>query len=236
MKWEFTPDEFIHLWQQTRTDRYPFPLRLRSSCHWQDDHDQLTRALADRLPTDSDRTLTSLLRLAATPAISLSLTGTRRHPLRAYSAIDGNAAVTLVQRPSPDPDLGANVIIEAGTPSLVPKVFAAVTGSAAAGRLLSHTETRESLRRLLESTPPPTHPAAALRRLLTTPRTGEGHIAAHHALRSPAPATPEYLSWFDVPADGRYTYRYNGQRFAITPCSPETLAEHLTRLCDGHSV
>ncbi|GAB4587710.1 ESX secretion-associated protein EspG [Nocardia sp. IFM 10818] len=116
MKWELTPDEFIHLWQETRTDRYPFPLRLRSSCVWQDDYAHLTRALSARHPAGADRDLTTVLHLAANPAISLSLTGTRRHPLRAYAAIDRNAAVTLVQRPSRDPGTGANIVIEAGTP------------------------------------------------------------------------------------------------------------------------
>ncbi|WP_459961173.1 ESX secretion-associated protein EspG [Nocardia sp. IFM 10818] len=110
-------------------------------------------------------------------------------------------------------------------------MFTAVAGPTPAGHLPAHTETRESLRRLLESTLPSSHPAAGLRKLLTAPRGATGHIAAHHALRSPTPAPPEYLSWFDVTADGRYTYRYNGQRFAISPCAPATLMQELTRLC-----
>lgn len=230
MNWEFTPDEFMHVWRETRTDRYPFPLRLRASTRWQDDHTHHTEELATRLPYGANPTLTTALRTAAAPAISLSLTGTRHHPLRAYAAIDAHLAITMVQRPGPTPDIGANIVIETGTPALVPKVFAAALGTTPAGRTLTRPEsvnTRE---------PEPAYPTRSpkslsaqpnsVHHLLTLPRSSQGHIEARHP-----DATPEYLSWFDIPDDGRYSYRLHHDRLHVSPCAPSDLISELTHMC-----
>ncbi|WP_067822863.1 ESX secretion-associated protein EspG [Nocardia inohanensis] len=138
MKWEFTPDEFIHLWKETGQDRYPPPLRLRSSAQWRDDHTRLTTTLNARLHRD-DPDLTAALRLSAHPDSALTLTGLRRHPLRAYAAVTNDIAVTLVQRPSTRTDTGGNIIIESGTPPLIVSVFSAVLGTAPPGTVQSAT-------------------------------------------------------------------------------------------------
>jgi len=231
VKWEFTPDEFMHIWHETGTDRYPFPLRLIASVRWEDEFDRLTSELQQRLPLGDDPDLTAALRVAAHPETSLALIGTRRRPLRAYGAIDTTVGVTLVQRPGPTLDFGANVVIEVGTPATVPRVFAAVLGDIPPGR---HPELSEDTNRLLDSfeswngTKETT--SDQIRRLLSAPRSGSGIVECIHALRnSPAP-TPERLNWFDIDGDGRYVYRHQHNEFHIAPCDHATLRHEITRM------
>ncbi|UGT45076.1 ESX secretion-associated protein EspG [Nocardia yamanashiensis] len=237
MKWEFTPDEFIHLWQETGQDRYPPPLRLRSSTRWRDDHAQLTATLNTRFPKGADPDLTAALRVSSNPDTTLTLTGIRNHPLRAYAALTNGVAVTLVQRPSPRPEIGGNMIIEAGAPPLIPSVFTAVMGAAQPGTIQPAVTPSPS-------TPKPTH-VTPTRRSITDTRTPDlarilrlahtrpsarGDIAVHRNLRTDHPAPPRYLHWFDIANDGRYTVEHRKGELRISPCSPDTLREHIIQL------
>ncbi|MFJ4651507.1 ESX secretion-associated protein EspG [Nocardia sp. NPDC088792] len=210
---EFTPDEFIHLWRETDLDRFPFPLRLRSAARYQDDHDDLCRALTARLPRGRDAGLSTALRIAAEPAISLAVTGIRDHPLRAYAAIDRGLGVVLVQRPSPDPDIGANVILAAGTPTIVPEILVALLGSSADTGAESRGYTSQTGDHLLD-----------------VPLTGHGVIEVCRHAHTRRPMPPEYLTWVDIACAGRYTYGSGGEPL-LEPCPPEVLARKLARLC-----
>lgn len=229
MKWEFTPDEFMHIWRETGADRYPFPLRLIASVRWEDEFEQLTSELEQRLPLGDDPDLTAVLRVAAGPETSLALIGTRRRPLRAYGAIDTDIGVTLVQRPGPTPDFGGNVVVEVGTPATVPRVFTAVLGDIPPGK---HSPLAEDTNRLLDSleswngTKETT--SDRIRRLLSTPRSGSGTVECIHSPRNSP--TPERLNWFDIDGDGRYLYRHQHNEFHITPCDPATLRHEITRM------
>lgn len=231
MKWEFTPDEFMHVWRETGADRYPFPLRLIASVRWEDEFARLTSELNQRLLLGDDPDLTAVLRVAAHPETSLALIGTRRRPLRAYGAIDTDIGVTLVQRPGPTSDFGGNVVIEVGTPATIPRVFTAVLGNIAPG---NHPPLAEDTNRLLDSleswngTKETT--SDRIRRLLSAPRSGSGTVECIRNTRnSPAP-TPERLNWFDVDGDGRYLYHHHYNEFHITPCDPTTLRTEITHM------
>ncbi|MFD0365791.1 ESX secretion-associated protein EspG [Nocardia sp. GCM10030253] len=235
MMWEFTSDEFMHIWRETGTDRYPFPLRLIASTRWEDEHEQLTRQLDQRLPPHGDPDLSAVLRVAADPETSLALTGTRTRPIRAYGAIDTDIGVTLVQRPGPTPDFGGNVVVEVGTAAIVPKVFTAVLGNVSPGRHRPIAEDIERLRVGLESWTGTKETAAdRICRLLRTPRSGSGTLEALHGLRGTRPSTPEYLNWFDIDGDGRYLYRRQYNEFHIVPCDRATIGREITRL--AHAV
>ncbi|MGV9415672.1 ESX secretion-associated protein EspG [Nocardia sp. NPDC003693] len=107
MSWTFTPDEFAHIWRETRHDRYPFPLHIRTATRWRSDHHHRTEALTTRFPLASDPALTAALRTATHPRITLALTMVH-HPLRAHAALSGPQAVTMVQHPTPtDADHGS---------------------------------------------------------------------------------------------------------------------------------
>ncbi|MRH92050.1 hypothetical protein GFY24_32215 [Nocardia sp. SYP-A9097] len=204
MSWHLTPDEFIHLWRETRRDRYPFPLRLRSRTRWQEDHAELTTDLARRHCADPD--LSAALRVTADPAITLALTGIRGKPLRLHATIVDSVAITLFQHPGPTPDTGANITIESGTPTLIPKIITGILGDLPAGHTPSRSESRTATD------------------ISTQPCTGHGHIEIRRNLQTRTPPTPEFLSWFDIPDDGRYLYRTTANTLAVRPCSTADLA------------
>ncbi|WP_280491061.1 ESX secretion-associated protein EspG [Nocardia asiatica] len=232
MRWEFTPDEFLYAWGQLGADRNPVPLSLRPSVAWRDEWEKIERALRQRLPVLEDPDLLPVLRTAADPDMSLLLIGKRKHPMRAYGAATANVGVTLAQRPGPEPAVGGNVVIEVGSPGLVPKVFAAVSGNQPAGR---HASMVESWDRLQD-----THSVVGLvrdessiadrmRQLLIAPRAGYGHIEIRWDHRTKRPQQ-RYLSWFDVEGDGRYTYTRRYGDFHIDPCSADEFRRSLARL------
>ena len=231
MKWEFTPDEFMHIWRETGADRYPFPLRLISSARWEDEFDQLARQLNQRLPLRDDPDLSAALRVAADPETALALIGTRRRPMRAYGAIDTDIGVTLVQRPGPTADFGGNVVIEVGATAIVPNVFTAVVGNVPPGRHPAVAEDVERLRDTLESWNGTEQTASdRIRGLLHAPRSGSGTLESLHGLRNSQPPTPEYLNWFDIDGDGRYHYRHRYNEFHIAPCDQSTIRTEITRM------
>lgn len=237
MKWEFTPDEFIHLWQETGQDRYPPPLRLRSSTRWRDEFHDLTTTLNARLPLGANPDLTAALRVSSHPDTTVTLTGLRDHPLRAYAALTNGVAVTLVQRPSPRPEIGGNVIIEAGAPPLIPSVFTAVMGAAQPGTIqpavTPSPSTPKPTRRSITDTRTPD--LARILRLAHTRPSARGDIAVHRNLRTDRPAPPRYLHWFDIANDGRYTVQHRNGDLHIAPCSPDTLRRHIIQLLGADS-
>ncbi|MFF0491190.1 ESX secretion-associated protein EspG [Nocardia sp. NPDC004068] len=231
MRWEFTPDEFMHLWQETGKDRYPFPLSLYSSTAWQSEAERLARELRERLPLGGDADLSAVLRVAANPAVTLTVTGTRKRPVRAFGAIDTTVGVTLVQRPGPTTEVGGNVVVEVGSPAIVPKVFVAVLGKVEAGRQTALVESLDCIRTDLESwTGTRETVTSRMRRLLTAPRTGSGHLEIQQGLHTARPHPPQYLSWFDVEGDGRYVYYQQHNDLHVEPWSAERLQRELTRL------
>ncbi|MFI1919483.1 ESX secretion-associated protein EspG [Nocardia sp. NPDC020380] len=210
---EFTPDEFTHLWRETDLDRYPFPLRLRSGARFQDDYDNLCRALAARLPRGRDADLSAALRIAADPAISLAVSGIRDQPLRAYGAVDRGLGVALVQRAGSDPDVGGNVILAAGSAAIVPEILVALLGSA--GDAAGESVGRASL---------------VAERLLDSPPTGHGVIEVRRHVRTRRAMPAEYLVWVDIASAGRYLCG-RGDGPLLEPCPPKVLARRLARLC-----
>ncbi|RBO94266.1 ESX secretion-associated protein EspG [Nocardia puris] len=231
MRWEFTPDEFMHVWRETGADRFPFPLRLIASVRWEDEFDALTRHLDDRLPRHGDPDLSAALRVAADPETSLSLIGTRRKPMRAYGAIDTDIGVTMVQRPGPTTEFGGNVVIQAGRAALVAKVFTAVAGDVPAGRHRALSEDLDRLQLGIDSWTGSKETAAdRILRLLRAPRSGSGTIESLPNVRGHRPPEPRYLNWFDIEGDGRYLYRKQFNEFHLTPCDQSAILREITQL------
>lgn len=231
MKWEFSPDEFMHVWKETGRDRYPYPLELRSAARWEDEF----RLLASRIETDyprgADAELAAALGVAAAPEATLTLSGSRRYRIRAFGGFAGAAGVTVVQFPGVDTDFDGKIVVEIGPATLVPRVFLQILGEVPKG---SRPPLVESIDRLRE-----THelwnggkpqPADRMRRLLKAPRAGSGFLEARHRLREPVPPPARYLSWFDVAGDGRYVYGHRYQDFHIAPVSPADLRREVERL------
>lgn len=231
MKWEFTPDEFMHVWKETGLDRYPFPLRLLASVRWEDEFDALARELRNRLPLGRDPDLSAMLRVAAHPETALALFGTRRRPVRAYGAIVTTVGVTMVQRPGVDAEFGGNVIVQVGSPAIVANVFAAVLGDVPPGDVPAMVERVERLRavqqaqHIVNGAAERETAADRIVRLLAAPRAGFGHLQV-----SREESDPEHLSWIDVENDGRYFYRYQQDDIYLAPGTPQALRKEIARL------
>ncbi|WP_459547577.1 ESX secretion-associated protein EspG [Nocardia sp. X0981] len=227
MRWEFTPDEFMYLWQVTGRDRYPFPLSPVSAVRRESEYAALAAGLTRRYPAGADPDLDAALRVAADPAITLAAFGTRNGPIRAYGAVDTTVGVVLAQRPEP----GGNVVVCAGTPAVVASMFCAVLGEVPKGSaapLVGDLERMRETDEVWTGSAPKT--ADRMRRLLRAPRDGSGHLEARHGVRDARPLPPRYLSWFDVRGDGRYTYRQEYSDFRIDPISHGDLKRELTQL------
>ncbi|MGW6335781.1 ESX secretion-associated protein EspG [Nocardia rhamnosiphila] len=236
MKWEFTPDEFMHVWKETGKDRYPYPLEVRSSVRWEDEFQRLAAGIASSYPRGGDPDLTAALRVAADPEYTLTLSGSRRHRIRAYGAFAGQVAVAVVQFPGTTTDFDGKYVLQIGSSSLVPRIFLQILGEQPKGSRAPLVESIDRLRDTYEvwngGKP---QPADRMRRLLKAPRAGSGFLEARHRLREPDPPPPRYLSWFDVADDGRYIYRHRYQDFHIDPISHAELSREIDRLAStGH--
>ncbi|MGW1743801.1 ESX secretion-associated protein EspG [Nocardia sp. NPDC001965] len=231
MKWEFAPDEFMHIWQETGRDRYPYPLEVRSSVRWEDEFQRLVARIATTYPRGGDPDLSGALRIAADPEHTLTLSGSRRHRIRAYGGFAGNTAVTIVQFPGTSTDFDGKFVIQSGSPEIVPRIFLQILGELPMGTRPPLVESIDRLRDTYEvwngGRP---QPADRMRRLLKAPRAGSGFLEARHRLWDPDPPPPRYLSWFDVVDDGRYIYRHRFQDFHIDPISHAELRRELDRL------
>ncbi|WP_030522157.1 ESX secretion-associated protein EspG [Nocardia rhamnosiphila] len=236
MKWEFTPDEFMHVWKETGKDRYPYPLEVRSSVRWEDEFQRLAAGIASSYPRGGDPDLTAALRVAADPEYTLTLSGSRRHRIRAYGAFAGQVAVTVVQFPGTTTDFDGKFVLQIGSSSLVSRIFLQILGEQPTGSRAPLVESIDRLRDTYEvwngGKP---QPADRMRRLLKAPRAGSGFLEARHRLREADPPPPRYLSWFDVADDGRYIYRHRYQDFHIDPISHAELSREIDRLAStGH--
>ncbi len=231
MRWEFNPDEFMHVWRVTGRDRYPFPLSVVSSVRWESDYDRLAAELDRRLPTNADPDLDAALRVAADPETTVALYGSRTEPVRAYAALDGTVGIAMVQRPGPDAGTGGTIVLRAGTPKVVPMMVDAVLGEAPKGSGPTLVDDIDRMRETdgmwISSTP---QTPDRMRRLLRAPRVGSGHIEVRRGIRAERPFPPGYLSWFDVRDDGRYVYRQEYRDFRIDPASNAELKRLLVQL------
>ncbi|WP_280458399.1 ESX secretion-associated protein EspG [Nocardia carnea] len=231
MRWEFTPDEFMHIWKVTGRDRYPFPLSMVSAVRRESDYDRLAVELNRRFPADSDPDLDAALRVAADPETTVALYGSSTDPTRAYAAIDGTVGVAMLQRPGPDAETGGTIVLRAGTPKVVPMMVDAVLGEVPKG---SRPSLIDDIDRMRETdgkwTGSAPQTADRMRRLLRAPRAGSGHIEVRRGVRARRPFPPGYLSWFDVRDDGRYVYRQEYRDFRIDPMSNTEIKGLLARL------
>lgn len=235
MKWEFAPDEFMHVWKETGKDRYPFPLELRSSVRWEDDFHRLAARIETMYPRGADPELTVALRVAAEPEATLALSGSRRRRIRSYGAFSGSAGVTVVQFPGTETDFDGKFVVQIGSPAIVPRIFLQILGELPKG---THPPLVESIDRMRDTyevwNGGKPQPADRMRRLLKAPRAGSGFLQARHRLRDPQPPEPRYLSWFDVADDGRYIYQHRYHDFHLDPVSHDELKHALTRLIGPH--
>ncbi len=234
MTWSFTPDEFAHVWRETGSQEYPYPLRIVEPTRTAAEATRLRAAIEQRLPRGADPELSAALRLAAAPAARLVAIGggeSENGRIRLLGTIAANRATLIVQQPVFSPGLGGIVRISTHRADELAAAAIAVLPPVGRGR--------SPRRSVAEPAPPgaaavaagsaPDRSAAQVRRVLSAPRTGEGHIRIDTGLHEPRPDTPQYLSWVDIARDGRYLIRTDGT-IRIAPVSGDDVAAYLQRL------
>lgn len=230
MRWTFTPDEFAHVWRETKLDRHPYPLRVLETPRTEDDADKLRAELNARLPLGSDPDLTACLRILATPHTRIVAIGGTHEPnseIRLLACAVYDRAVLAIQEPGSRPDFGGRVLISIGHSSKLGARIAALLPKTPPGRQPARTASAEAIRD--EERVVAAQPAAPLiRRLLLKPHTAEGHIRIEARLDRPAPPPPVHYTWIDVQGDGRYLIKA-GETVHVVPAAPDQIAGQLQK-------
>lgn len=233
MRWRFTSDEFIYVCHEFGADRFPPPLSVVSSTRYESDWAAVESACRERIPVRQDPDLMAVLRTVFDPETSVEVVGRRGDPIRAYGAIVTDIGVGVVQYPGPDDDRGGDVSIRVGSVDLVPWMVSTVAGRCVAGRQgrmveqLAHLQDPRSGASWASSGRPG---AVTMRRLLAADRSGGGHVKISRGRRGADPASPRYVSWFDVRDDGRYVYSRRGEDIHVDPCDDKQLEDGVRSL------
>lgn len=231
MSWEFTVDEFAHVWRaETGSDRCPFPVVTRSAAQWESEYDRLCADAAQKWPLGADPDLSAALRHAENPAAALTLLTTAGAPIRAYAARTGDRGVLVRQLPS-GTDASGNVIVYAGAADIVPKGFAHFLGDVPAGRRAPLVEDVDQLTHHFDSWQrEPDTVAERIRKLAGAPRVSAGHIEAKLGLHTDRPHSARYVRWFDVKDDGRYLSYRKHSDLHIEPADTDAVVRAITAL------
>ncbi|CAM2957587.1 ESX secretion-associated protein EspG [Skermania piniformis] len=239
MSWSFTLDEFAHVWLETGAVEYPYPIRVVESARTEPETVRLHEAIAQRLPTGADQALTGALELIARPDARLVAIGGRTDDeaarIRIHGALAADRAALLVQQPGIAAEFGGIIRLHSCPADRLAARAVAILPPAARGRAGRSVEPGAALAGESPlgagSTRAPSTSRQA-RRVLSAPRTAEGHIRIETGLRTTQPDPPQYLSWVDVVRDGRYLIRTDGA-VRIAPVSSENIADYLQQALTG---
>lgn len=233
MRWQFTCDEFRHLWNGLGHDRVPAPLTLRTEPRSRDEWNTRVAEIGRRLSPSGDPSLSAALSIAADPASAVTVIGTNDQPIRLYCAVTDQHAVGVAQEPGPAPDRGGDVVVRIGTPAALPTWIGHFTGGCAGGAgpaLCAPVDELTSSRQALGLDYGESTPGDQLRKLLRRPRTGQGHVEVEEYRHHPDGPQRYYLSWLDIAGDGRYLYRYRDGELHLEPAPPEYFTTRLHRV------
>ncbi|WP_406237091.1 ESX secretion-associated protein EspG [Nocardia sp. NBC_01009] len=229
MGWTFTPDEFAHVWQETKVDRHPYPIRILETPRTERDADALRAQLDERLPPGSDPDLTACLRILAQPHTRIVAIGGAHRPgteIRLLAGAIFDHAVLALQEPGTSPDFGGRVRISIGHSAKLGARIAALLPKTPPGREPARAAPADTIR---DEEIVARRPAAPpIRRLLLKPHTAEGHIRIEARLDRAEPAPPIHYTWIDVEGDGRYLIKA-GSTVHVVPASAEQLAAQLQK-------
>lgn len=159
--------------------------------------------------------------------------GARAQPLRLFCAARDQTTVALAQLPGHSSDVGGNIIVRTGTATSVPGWIAHFAGPSAAGGHPAATIRVADLRARRQAVGLDYGEVSTndrVRRLLSEPRSGYGHIEVEENRRGTDGPARYYLSWSDVEGDGRYLYRYRRDDLTIEPADAQRFSRALTRV------
>lgn len=201
MRWTFTPDEFAHVWRETELDRYPAPLHIIETAPTADAARKLRAELNERLPLRSDPDLSVALRIAATPTSHVKVIADDTFRMLGCAV---NATAVVMSQTAPS----STVHISLVTTKALSRVLAQQLPHVPAGKV---RQASAPLTDLADGGPlevlvdPARRPAAdPVRAVIAARRTRTGHIGVFTGLDRAHAPKPQYVSWIDVEADGRY--------------------------------
>ena len=232
MRWNFTPDEFMHVWSETVLDRYPHPLRLMSAYRLLSDFEVAKAEIASRLRPGHDTDLSVALRIMAIAETRITITGEEGQPPQDIRMLGGSIGSTgVVVRQSHGPTGGVTITL--GSAGDVPGRMVAALTNRPKGRLEPLTETfdrlRDSQAPLMSSASSSKSTGMQIRRLLKSRRDCTGRIVVTRNANGPEHSPIDYVSWMDITGDGRYLIR-QGSEIEVIPCSEDYLITELARL------
>jgi hypothetical protein len=250
MIWEFTHDEAIHVWAETRIDTFPPGLDLYDSTTDAAEHERMVGEIRGRLPHGRDRALSAALCVIAHPTVRISVMGGATYADRTVRIVgcaqdgaaqrqvpgyaeppalprtDANAAALIVQKASV-------VRLWSGSPAELPDALAAAMPPAPAGQVPETIATLSDVRgegpfRLEDPWKP--HADTIIRRMLKAKRTAEGTL---YAERPADKSDPQAWGWLDLDQDGRYLIHNNTIDVCATPAGQAAISALVQQVIFG---
>lgn len=236
MRWEFTADEFSHVWAtETRLDRRPYPINLAPRGTVDTESAKAALKLDARFPFNGDPDLTGTLNfLARTDVTTISGFGDRyekgeRLPdpiLVLGAAFAGSGAAILATTET--------VTVLSCPARSVAKCVVAALGSAPAGKT---GELREPRQAVLFPDPGQWQETEGRRRahrfrqILRRPIDARGYFTITVRPEDPMAPPPQHRTWLDFTDDGRYLLTV-GHDLTLTPVGGVELAKRLVRIAE----
>ncbi|WP_187776291.1 ESX secretion-associated protein EspG [Antrihabitans cavernicola] len=237
MKWKFTPDQFIHVWEAAGLDRIPYPLSVRPSDRTDNERAARLKELAGWHRVFATPEVDVALRVLASPELRVEVFGLvgqdDSRPIRVLGAGVGDAVAVVSQVPGVTPDVGGNITLTLGPPETLPARIVSALPTVDAGReptrSASLAEVEQDSKNIVMSSPTVKSVAGQVRKALNAPRNGIGQMLATTRLDAKVAHPPEVLSWIDVARDGRYLVR-TGADVDVVPATKDVLVAELLRL------
>lgn len=239
--WDFTPDEFSWVWEETELEAYPYPISIIETPADGTERALLRAEISTRYPHHGDPDLSALLSILATPDLLLTCTGQicgTTNRIRSLGAAVGDHAVILFQKFGATADFGGKLRLVATRRQHLGKHIAATMPQTAAGtmpEMIGYTprirgEEQPSTWMVSNNGAGPAE--ERIRALLRAPRTADGNLCIEHHPNSTRPYPREYLYWLDIrpgtKAEGRYLIDI-AHHTTVTPATSIDIARTLTK-------
>jgi hypothetical protein len=236
VKWSFTPDEFAHIWRETDLDVYPYPVQIIETPRTANEAAVLRRSIEKRLPLKADPELSTALRIVADPEIRIAAIGGSEGDdakrIRILGSIESTRAVLVVQQPGITAAFGSVVRVSLFHTRYLAERVVGQLPTTARGNEPRRSAPMPDVRNnkvVITSDPKVKSVPGQIRRLLSAPRTAEGHFRIETKLHDDYPSDPKHLTWVDIAKDGRYLIHTDGE-LKIAPVSTESVAAYLQKL------
>ncbi|NLG56538.1 MAG: ESX secretion-associated protein EspG [Rhodococcus sp.] len=226
-RWSFTAHEFAWLWEdQIKRDRLPYPLMYRNTAPTLDAYRAQCDSVRESVQSKLGEQLLRALQVLAQPRIRIEVSGFRDMArnnvrVRAHAGIVDKLGVVVTQEPGPTDQIGGDIFVYAGPPTIVPTLIAGCLPPRNPGQLkgvrlhsseIAHDKDRSFLQSAGISSP-----REQYRAFFDRERDGLGRIEVFVGPAFDWRPTSDgmHVSWMDYVGDGRYMVRREDEIRAI---------------------